>query len=304
MTARVLGGKPVAARIREEVAQKVEQLQQSNVKPKLAIVVATDNGATQWYVRSIEQSAHRAGIACDVHDLGSQATVQIIAETLNRLSADREVHGIILQTPLPEGASLEILASHIAVEKDIDGVNPMSFGCLSAGLPAYAPATARAVIEILDHYEVPIAGQDVAVVGRSMVIGRPVMQLLLNRHATVTACHSRTVDLAAHTRRADIVVAAAGSRDLITAEHLNPQAVVIDVGTNVDEQGNLVGDVDYAAATEAAQAVTPVPGGVGTVTTSLLLLHVVESALRLGRPCAERWVSDAPLVAEPWSGSW
>ena len=164
--------------------------------------------------------------------------------SLRRLSADDNTHGIILQTPLPPGVRLDGLAADISVEKDVDGANPLSLGRLTAGLPAFAPATARAVIEVLDHYEQPLAGKGVAVVGRSTVVGKPLMQLLLQRDATVTVCHSRSRPLERYTRDADIVVAAAGSAGLLQGGHVRDGAVVVDVGTNVQEDGQLVGDVD------------------------------------------------------------
>lgn len=188
------------------------------------------------------------------------------------------MHGIILQTPLPAGARLEDLAGAIAVEKDVDGANPLSLGRLAAGLPAYPPATAAAVLAILDHHGVELAGRRAAVIGRSTVVGKPVAHLLLDRHATVTVCHSRTPDLAAATSTADILVAAVGRAGLVTAEHVKRGAVVVDVGTNPTPAGGLVGDVDADSVAEHAGGLTPVPGGVGPVTTALLLNHTVRAA--------------------------
>jgi len=185
-----------------------------------------------------------------------------------------------VQTPLPDGAKLEDLASAIVVEKDIDGANPLSLGRLAAGLPAFAPATAEAVVAILNHHEVELTGRHVAVIGRSTVVGKPVAHLLLDKNATVTVCHSRTKDLAAITCAADVVVAAVGRAGLVTAEHVRPGAVVVDVGTNPTDDGGLVGDVDTTSVTEKAAALTPVPGGVGPVTTALLLQHTVQAAAR------------------------
>ena len=202
-----------------------------------------------------------------------------IRAALTRLSADDTVHGIILQTPLPPGATLEDLAGAIAVEKDVDGANPLSLGRLAAGLPAYPPATAAAVLAILDHHGVELAGRRATVIGRSTVVGKPVAHLLLDRHATVTVCHSRTPDLASVTSTADILIAAAGRAGLVTAAHVKPGAVVVDVGTNPTPDGGLVGDVDAPSVAERAAALTPVPGGVGPVTTALLLRHTVRAAV-------------------------
>jgi methylenetetrahydrofolate dehydrogenase (NADP+)/methenyltetrahydrofolate cyclohydrolase len=276
--AAVLSGKELAASIRTETASRAAELTAAGRPPKLAVVVATADESSAWYVRSIARAAEKAGIGCDIVDLGAGASAEAIRARLAGLSDDRGVHGIILQTPLPDGATLEDLASAISVEKDIDGANPLSLGRLVAGLPAYAPATAEAVVALLDHHKVELTGRHVAVVGRSTVVGKPAAHLLLDRNATVTVCHSRTADLAAVTSAADVVVAAVGRAGLITAAHVRPGAVVVDVGTNPTEDGGLAGDVDAVSVSAQAGALTPVPGGVGPVTTALLLQHTVRAA--------------------------
>ncbi|WP_405724427.1 bifunctional 5,10-methylenetetrahydrofolate dehydrogenase/5,10-methenyltetrahydrofolate cyclohydrolase [Streptomyces sp. NBC_01537] len=276
--AAVLSGKELAASIRTETASRAAELTAAGRPPKLAVVVATADESSAWYVRSIARAAEKAGIACDIVDLGAGASAEAIRARLAGLSDEPGVHGIILQTPLPDGAALEDLASAISFEKDIDGANPLSLGRLAAGLPAYAPATAEAVVALLDHHKVELTGRHVAVVGRSTVVGKPAAHLLLDRNATVTVCHSRTADLAAVTSAADVVVAAVGRIGLITAAHVRPGAVVIDVGTNPTEDGGLAGDVDAASVSAQAGALTPVPGGVGPVTTALLLQHTVRAA--------------------------
>lgn len=280
MSARVLSGKELAASIRTETAERAAALAAAGTPPKLAVVVATADESSAWYVRSIARAAEKAGIACDIVDLGADAAPRLIRDRLTALSADDTVHGIILQTPLPQGAKLEDLAGAIAFEKDVDGANPLSLGRLAAGLPAFAPATAEAVVAILDHHEIDLTGLHVAVVGRSTVVGKPAAHLLLDRNATVTVCHSRTRELPAVTSTADVVVAAVGRAGLITAEHVRAGAVVVDVGTNPTDDGGLVGDVDAVAVADKAGALTPVPGGVGPVTTALLLRHTVQAAGR------------------------
>ncbi|HWO68872.1 MAG TPA: bifunctional 5,10-methylenetetrahydrofolate dehydrogenase/5,10-methenyltetrahydrofolate cyclohydrolase [Umezawaea sp.] len=272
-----LSGKEFAATIREDVTERAAKLAADGTPPRLAVVTATDDEASAWYVRSIAKAAAKVGITCDVVDLGSTATGPDVTEALTSLSADGAVHGVILQTPLPDGLSVAELAGNIAVRKDVDGSNPTSLGRLAAGLPAFAPATAAAVVALLDHHEVPLEGKHVVVVGRSVVVGKPVAHLLLDKNATVTVCHSRTADLPAVTRTGDVLVAAVGKAGLITAEHVAEGAVVVDVGTNATADGGLVGDVDPAVA-EKAGSLTPVPGGVGPVTTALLLRHTVEAA--------------------------
>jgi len=243
--------------------------------PRLSVVTATDDEASAWYVRSLSSAAAKAGIGCEVEDLGPRAAADGIAAQLSALSADPTVAGIILTTPLPGGARLPELAAAIDPAKDVDGANPVSLGRLMTGLPAFAPATAEAVLRLLDHHHVELEGRHAVVVGRSAVVGKPVAHLLLDRNATVTIAHSRTRDLTAITRQADVLVVAAGRAHLIGPDHVTPGATVIDVGTNATPDGGLAGDVDPAVADVAA--LSPVPGGVGPVTTAVLLRHVTDA---------------------------
>jgi methylenetetrahydrofolate dehydrogenase (NADP+)/methenyltetrahydrofolate cyclohydrolase len=279
----LLPGKALARIIQQKAQQEAEDLEADGLRPTLAVVVATDDGSTHWYVRSIERAAERAGISCRVLDLGPDATEQVLTSVLKDLSGDSSVNGIILQTPLPLGVRTEDLVGHIDLEKDIDGANPSSLGRLAVGRPSFAPATARAVIEILDHFDVPLPGRNVVVIGRSAVVGKPLSLLLLERDAAVTVCHSRSGPLERYTKTADVVVVAAGRAGLLNGDHVSSEAVVIDVGTNVLPDGSLVGDVDEASVRGVAAALTPVPGGVGSVTTSLLLLHTTEAARKQSR---------------------
>jgi methylenetetrahydrofolate dehydrogenase (NADP+)/methenyltetrahydrofolate cyclohydrolase len=271
---RELGGRELARTLRGEVAVRATALAARGAQPRLAVVTANDDGGSVAYVRSLVNAATHTGIACDV---ARTTTVAGITAALATLADDPEVHGIILQTPLPGGASLTRLAAAIPAAKDVDGASPESIGRLAAGLPAFAPATAAAVLALLDHYRVELRGRRAVVVGRSVVAGKPVAQLLLARDATVTVCHSRTADLPAVTREADVLVAAAGRAGLIGPGHVSPGATVIDVGTSPVPGGGLAGDVDPAVAGIAA-GLTPVPGGVGPVTTALLLSHTAEAA--------------------------
>ena len=274
----LLDGKKIAADIRGRVAEEVEALRAGGIVPTVAIVVATDDGSTTWYVRSISKAAEKIGIVARVETLGADAPEAAIATRLGDLAADPAVHGIILQTPLPEGVRAYRLAELIPAAKDIDGINPISAGRLMAGRPAFAPATASAVLEILESHGVPLSGARVAMVGRSMVVGKPAAHLLLARNATVTICHSRTRDLAAVTSEADVVVAAIGRPRFLGAHHVRIGATVVDVGTTPDEDGNLVGDVDAEAVSGRAGQLTPVPGGVGPITTAHLLRNTAQAA--------------------------
>ena len=278
MTAASLTGRELATTIRAAAAARAAELTVAGRQPRLAVVTATDDEASAAYVRSIANAAGKEGIACD---LLRTTTAAGVSATLAQLADDPEVHGVMLQTPLPDGALLADLARAIPAGKDVDGASPESLGRVTAGLPAFAPATAEAVLALLDYYQVELHGRHAVVVGRSVVVGKPVAHLLLDRHATVTISHSRTADLAAITRQADVLVVAAGRAGLIGPEHVSPGATVIDVGTNVTDAGQLAGDVDPAVAGVAA-ALSPVPGGVGPVTTALLLRHVVEAAAAVG----------------------
>jgi methylenetetrahydrofolate dehydrogenase (NADP+)/methenyltetrahydrofolate cyclohydrolase len=278
VTAASLTGRELATTIRAAAAARAAELTVAGRQPRLAVVTATDDEASAAYVRSIANAAGKEGIACD---LLRTTTAAGVSATLAQLADDPEVHGVMLQTPLPDGALLADLARAIPAGKDVDGASPESLGRVMAGLPAFAPATAEAVLALLDYYQVELRGRHAVVVGRSVVVGKPVAHLLLDRHATVTISHSRTADLAAITRQADVLVVAAGRAGLIGPEHVSPGATVIDVGTNVTDAGQLAGDVDPAVA-GVATALSPVPGGVGPVTTALLLRHVVEAAAAVG----------------------
>ncbi|RSM81166.1 bifunctional 5,10-methylene-tetrahydrofolate dehydrogenase/5,10-methylene-tetrahydrofolate cyclohydrolase [Amycolatopsis sp. WAC 01375] len=273
----LIDGRAIAAAITAEVTETAAKLRESGTAPTLAVLVPTDDDATAWYVRSIERAAKKVGVDCRVVQLEKPSGEDVTRE-LDKLSADPSVHGIICQTPLPEGVTLDDVGAHIDPLKDVDGANPVSLGRLTAGLPTYAPATAAAVLEILKREQVALSGAQVAVVGRSTVVGKPAALLLLAENATVTVCHSRTKDLAAVTKAADVLVVAVGRAHFVGADHVKPGAVVIDVGTNPTPEGGLVGDVDQAAVEEIAGSITPVPGGVGPVTTSLLLRHTVTAA--------------------------
>lgn len=269
----LIDGRAVAATIRAQVTEDVARLRADGITPTLAIVVPTDDEATAWYVRSIVRTAEKVGVAVRVVD-----ERELLGPCLAELSADPTVHGVICQTPLPPGVVRDEVAVHIDPAKDVDGANPTSLGRLAAGLPAFAPATAQAVVELLHAHGTALAGADVVVVGRSTVVGKPAALLLLAENATVTVCHSRTKDLAVQTSRADVVVACVGRAHVLGAAHIRPGAVVIDVGTNPTTDGGLVGDVDTAVVEPIAEAITPVPGGVGPVTTALLLRNVVTAA--------------------------
>ena len=269
----LIDGKKIAAELSAQLTERIGAL---SAPPGLAIVVATADESAAWYVRSLVRTAEKLGIAAHRIDLPADADAATIRAALGEVSVAPGVHGVICQTPLPAGLRLEDVGPAIHPAVDVDGANPISLGLLASGSSAaFAPATAAAVLRILDHEGVELSGRRAVVIGRSNVVGKPAALMLLARHATVTICHSRTPDLAAVAREADILVAAVGRPRLVTADFVKPGAVVIDVGTNATPEGGLVGDVDTAAVEQVAAAITPVPGGVGPVTTMLLMANVV-----------------------------
>jgi methylenetetrahydrofolate dehydrogenase (NADP+) / methenyltetrahydrofolate cyclohydrolase len=270
---RLIDGRAIAGQLADEVKGLVARAPRA---PRLAVVLPSDDEAARWYVRSIQRTAGRVGIQVQVDELFA-AGASAIARRLEALSGDPDVDGIICQTPLPNGLRLADVGSFIAPAKDVDGANPMSLGRLAAGMPAFAPATAAAVLEILQREQVRLSGARAVVVGRSIVVGKPAALLLLAQDATVTVCHSRTADLASVCSSADVLVAAVGRAGFIGASFIKPGAVVIDVGTNPVDDGGFVGDV-AADEAGAASALTPVPGGVGSVTTMMLMLQTARAA--------------------------
>lgn len=276
-----LDGRAVAATIRGGVTEQASLLLGRGITPTLAVVVATDEEASHSYGRAITRAAQACGIETRVCDLGPSATSAEVTSTVRDLAAHDGVHGIIVQTPLPKGVVPAEVTSALPAEKDVDGAGVLSAGRLFRGLPAFAPATAQAVMEILGHYSVALRGANAVVIGRSDVVGRPAAELLLRSDATVTVCHSKTVDLPAIARGADVLVVAIGKPRFVDRTFVKPGAVVIDVGTNFDADGSMVGDVDAVAVDGVAGSLTPVPGGVGPVTTAVLLRNTVAAATAL-----------------------
>ena len=279
----VLDGRAMAAQIREDLKGEVSALRARGVVPALAVVMLGDDPAARAYVRGIERASAAVDVACTVRRLPADAAHEDLARTLDELSADPAVHGIILQTPLPPQIDALRLGAHIAVRKDVDGINPTSAGHLLLGLPSYPPATAAAVMEILRRAAIPLRGRQAVVIGRSAIVGKPVALLLLREDATVTVCHSRTAALPTVARGADVLVVAIGRARHVGADFVKPGATVIDVGIN-EVDGGIVGDVDYDAVAPIAGAITPVPGGVGPLTNVMLLRNTVAAAREAASP--------------------
>jgi methylenetetrahydrofolate dehydrogenase (NADP+)/methenyltetrahydrofolate cyclohydrolase len=279
----ILHGKPVQERVLADVKAGVERLRATRgVTPSLAVVLIGEDPASQVYVRGKKRAADSVGIATRdcLYPRGIEQGALI--ELLRTLSADPSVHGILLQLPLPKGLDEAAALASIDAEKDADGLHPTNLGRLLAGEPGTVPCTPAGCLEILDHYGVKLEGQEAVVLGRSRLVGKPLAQLLLARHATVTTCHTRTRDLAAHTRRADVLCVAAGQPRMITADMVKEGAWVIDVGVNRLPDGTLAGDVDFDSVSPKAGGITPVPGGVGLLTIAMLLKNTLAAAERLG----------------------
>ena len=278
MTAKILDGAAVAALVRERVAANVAQfIASGGPAPGLATVLVGGDPASQVYVRRKNEQTVAVGMRSFHRELPADTPQAELDALIDELNADPAVHGILVQSPLPDGLDEERAFARIAPSKDVDGFHPYNVGQLALGRPGLRSCTPAGVIELLDHYEIPIEGADCVVVGRSNIVGKPVALLALQRNATVTLVHSRTRDLASHTRRADLLIVAIGRPAFITASMVKPGACVIDVGINRTPDG-LVGDVDTDAVAEVAAAITPVPGGVGPMTIAMLLANTLAAA--------------------------
>jgi methylenetetrahydrofolate dehydrogenase (NADP+)/methenyltetrahydrofolate cyclohydrolase len=279
-TARRLEGGPIAAEIRAAVAEDVVSFTAARGRPPaLAVVIVGRDAPSTVYLEQILRGCAKVGIDARFVELEGEATEAAVVATIRELNADPRVDGVIVQMPLPRTIRLRSVIDAIDPAKDIDGIHPLNAGLLRLGYDGFLPATAHASVEILRRSGIEIAGQDAVVVGRSAVVGMPAAFLLVKEDATVTVCHTRTRDLAAKVRQADIVVVAAGHPGLVTGEMLKPGAVVVDVGINIVD-GRIVGDVEFESAARVASAITPVPGGVGPLTNALLLTHLIRAAER------------------------
>ena len=278
---QILDGKAVAAKVVGEVKAGVSAfIEKTGVTPTLAVVLVGDFAPSKIYVRNKRNSAAEAGIASRDYLFPEGCSREKLLAVLQEINGDRSIHGTLLQLPLPAGMDEDEAVNAIAPEKDVDGLHPMNLGNLLAGKPSVVPCTPAGCLEILDHYGIELKGAEAVVVGRSRLVGKPLAQLLLGRHATVTMCHTRTRDLGEHCRRADVLCVAAGKAGIVTGEMIKDGAVVIDVGINRLETGKLAGDVDFESASRKARAITPVPGGVGPMTVAMLLRNTLRAAQR------------------------
>ncbi len=280
MSSAIINGKEIGQEIRKEVAVRVDALKQQGVTPGLAVILVGDNPASKTYVANKQKSCEAIGMFSELIKLPEDTTQESLLEQIRDLNTREDIHGILVQLPLPKQIDEDAVIATISPEKDVDGFSPISVGKMMLGQETYLPCTPFGVMKLLEHAGIDVAGKHAVIVGRSHIVGKPMGQLLLQKDATVTYTHSKTKDLVSFTKQADIIIAAIGKAKFITEEHVKPGAVVIDVGINRDENNKLCGDVDFAAVDGIASHITPVPGGVGPMTITMLLENTVLSAER------------------------
>lgn len=280
MTARIIDGKALAQAVRGEIGQQVGELVKQGVQPGLAVVLVGENPASQIYVRNKAAACEEAGMLSRVIPLAADTPEGELLALVEQLNDDPAIHGILVQLPLPGHIDTALVIETISADKDVDGFHIRNAGLLMAGHPRFVPCTPSGVMALLKAEDTPLWGAEAVVVGASNIVGKPMALLLLAEGATVTLCNSKTRDLGAQTRRADVLIVATGRPGIVTGDMIKPGAVVIDVGINRLPSGQLVGDVDFASAREVASAITPVPGGVGPMTIAMLLKNTLEAARR------------------------
>ncbi|HEX9398307.1 MAG TPA: bifunctional methylenetetrahydrofolate dehydrogenase/methenyltetrahydrofolate cyclohydrolase FolD [Burkholderiales bacterium] len=278
MRARILDGKTLAAAIRLDVKQKVQALARRGLRPGLAVILAGDDPASKVYVRNKARACEEVGVRSQQIDYPASVAQEELMACIRRLNADPAVHGILVQLPLPRQVDAHRVLEAVSPAKDIDGFHAANLGALVAGTPGFTPCTPAGVIRLIEHAGIALAGSRAVVIGRSTIVGKPLALLLLQKDATVTICHSKTKELAWMAKQADILVAALGRANFVTAEMVKPGACVIDVGINRLADGSLAGDVDFAAVKDVAGWISPVPGGVGPMTIAMLLENCLRAA--------------------------
>ncbi|MCC5257629.1 bifunctional methylenetetrahydrofolate dehydrogenase/methenyltetrahydrofolate cyclohydrolase FolD [Staphylococcus aureus] len=271
MVDKILDGKQIAKDYRQGLQDQVEALKEKGFTPKLSVILVGNDGASQSYVRSKKKAAEKIGMISEIVHLEETATEEEVLNELNRLNNDDSVSGILVQVPLPKQVSEQKILEAINPEKDVDGFHPINIGKLYIDEQTFVPCTPLGIMEILKHADIDLEGKNAVVIGRSHIVGQPVSKLLLQKNASVTILHSRSKDMASYLKDADVIVSAVGKPGLVTKDVVKEGAVIIDVGNTPDENGKLKGDVDYDAVKEIAGAITPVPGGVGPLTITMVL---------------------------------
>ena len=287
MTAQIIDGKALAAQIRTEVTQRVAAIKAQGVTPGLAVILVGDNPASQVYVRNKVKACSDCGMHSVLEKYDATMSEAALLERVHALNADPAIHGILVQLPLPAHIDAQKVIETISPAKDVDGIHIASAGALMTGMPGFWPCTPYGCMKMLESIGYKLRGKHAVVIGRSNIVGKPMALMLLAQDATVTICHSRTPDLAAITRQADVIVAAVGKRNVLTADMVKPGAVVLDVGMNRNDEGQLCGDVDFDGVKNVASHITPVPGGVGPMTITMLLVNTLQAAERTAGPIVQ-----------------
>ena len=276
--AEILDGKELSKKIRKELKKEVEVLKQNGIIPKLAVIMVGDNSASQVYVKNKSKACEKTGIEFEEYLFDANITEQELLDVIQKLNKDDSIHGILVQSPVPNHIDANKAFGTISPEKDVDGFHPINVGNLCIGKDCFISCTPYGIVKILEEYQIETEGKETVILGRSNSVGKPMIQCMLNKNATVTVCHSRTKNIEEITKRADILIAAIGKAEFVKKDMVKDGAVIIDVGINRLEDGTIVGDVDYENVSKKASYITPVPGGVGPMTIAMLLNNVVKSA--------------------------
>lgn len=276
--AQIIDGKALAQKIRGNLKNEVEELKKEGIKPKLAVIMVGEDKASKIYVKNKSKACEEIGIEYDEYLLKSETTMDELLDLIHNLNNDDNIHGILLQSPLPKHLDIDVAFREISPDKDVDGFNPVNVGKLCLNQDGFISCTPYGVVKMLDEYKIPTEGANTVIIGRSNIVGKPLVQCLLNKNATVTVCHSKTKDIEKITQKADIIIAALGKPNFVKSEMIKEGSVVIDVGINRLDNGKIVGDIDYENIESKASYITPVPGGVGPMTVAMLMSNVVKAA--------------------------
>ncbi|MBR3250034.1 MAG: bifunctional methylenetetrahydrofolate dehydrogenase/methenyltetrahydrofolate cyclohydrolase FolD [Clostridia bacterium] len=279
--ATIIDGKALAQKIRSNLKIECDELKSRGILPKLAVILVGNDSASKIYVRNKNRACEEVGIEFEEYILNSDITQDELINLINSLNSKKDVHGILLQSPIPNHLDINQAFRTIAPDKDVDGFNPLNVGKLTLGQDTFVSCTPYGVIKMFEEYNIDLSGKNLTIIGRSNIVGKPLIQCCLNKNATVTICHSKTKDLKEHTKNADIVICAIGKAKFITEDMIKEGAVIIDVGINRTEEGKLVGDVDFQNVEKKASYITPVPGGVGPMTITMLMNNVIKAAKQL-----------------------
>ena len=275
--AEIINGKKLAKEIREKLKIKCEELRKKTIIPKLAVIMVGDDKASQVYVRNKSKACNEIGIEFEEYLLETTIEQQNLIDLIEKLNQDENIHGILLQSPIPGHLDINEAFKTIAPEKDVDGFNPVNVGKLCLNQDTFVSCTPYGIMKMFEAYDIDLSGKNVTIIGRSNIVGKPLIQCCLNKNATVTVCHSKTKNLKQHTQNADVVIAAIGKSKFVTEDMIKQGAVVIDVGINRSDDGNITGDVDFENVYNKASYITPVPGGVGPMTIAMLMNNVIKA---------------------------